>query len=117
MNLVTVFQAQGHVPVTVLQLQDRVNMGNSAELEQAGREAYAAGARNMVLDLTKVPSLTSAGIRSLIIIYKMLSDPKDKTGHLKLVNPTTYVRGVLDIAGMLEYLEIYESVAEAVASF
>ena len=118
MKFVTISQAQGRIPVTVLQLQDRVNMGNTAELEQAANEAYAAGERNMVIDLSKVSSLTSAGIRTILVIYKMLTEPKkDKTRHLKMVNPTPYVREVLDIAGLLENIEIYDSLDEAVASF
>ena len=117
MNLVTVSQAQGRVPVTVFQLQDRLNMGNTAELEAAAKKAYAAGGRNVVLDLSKTPSLTSAGIRTIVIIYKMLTDPKDKVRHLKLVSPTPYVHEVLKIAGLLDYIEVYGSLEEAVASF
>jgi anti-anti-sigma factor len=117
MKLVTVSQAQGRVPVTVFQLHDRVNMGNTAEFEQAVKEAYAAGGRNMVIDLSKVPSLTSAGIRTILVIYKMLTEAKDKARHLKLVNPTPHVREVLDIAGLLDYIEVYKSQNEAVASF
>ena len=117
MKFVTVSQAQGRVPVTILQLQDRLNMGNTAELEQAANEAFAAGGRNMVIDLSKAPSLTSAGIRSIIIIYKMLTTSKDNVKHLKLVCPTPYVREVLDIAGLLTYIEVYNSLDEAVASF
>ena len=117
MDLVVVSQAQGSVPVTVFQLQDRVNMGNSAELEQAAKDAYAAGGRKMVIDLSKVPSLTSAGIRTILIIHKMLVNPQDKTRSLKLVNPTPHVREVLDIAGLLEHIDVYDSLDEAVASF
>jgi anti-anti-sigma factor len=117
MNLVKVSQAQGRVPVTVFHLQDRVNMGNSAELELAAREAFTAGGRDMVLDLSKVPSLTSAGIRTILIIHQMLAETKDQARHLKLVNPTAYVREVLEIAGLLKYIEVYESLDEAVASF
>jgi anti-anti-sigma factor len=117
MKLVTVSIAQGRVPVTVLQLQDRLNMGNMAELEQAAREAYAAGGRNLLIDLSKAPSLTSAGIRTIITIYKMLKDPKDTGNHLRLVCPTPYVRNVLEIAGLLEYIEVYENLDEALASF
>jgi anti-anti-sigma factor len=117
MKLVTISQAEGRVPVTVFQLQDRLNLGNTAELEQAAKEAYAAGERNIVIDLSKTPSLTSAGIRAIVIIYKMLTDPKDKGRHLKLVSPTPYVHEVLNIAGLLEYIEVYGSLEEAVASF
>jgi anti-anti-sigma factor len=117
MKLVTVSQAQGRVPVTVLQLQDRLNLGNTAELEKAANEAYAAGGRNMVLDLSKALSLTSAGIRTIIVIYKMLAESKDKGKHLSLVSPTPYVREVLDIAGLFEFIDCFETLDEAVASF
>ena len=117
MKLVTVTQTCGRVPVTVIQLGDRLNMGNTGEFELAAKGAYNAGGRNMVLDLSKVPSLTSAGIRTILGIYKMLAESKDETKHLKLVGPTPPVHEVLDIAGILKFIEIYGSVAEAVASF
>jgi anti-anti-sigma factor len=118
MNLVVVSQTQGSVPVTVLHLQDRVNLGNTAELEQAARQAFAAGARNMLIDLSRAPSITSAGIRAIIVIHKMLSSAAtDAKKHLKLVSPTSYVKEVLDIAGLLDYLEVYTSLDEAVASY
>ena len=117
MNLVTVSQVQGREPVTVLELQDRLNMGNIAELEKTAKEAYSAGGRYMVIDLSKALSLTSVGIRTILAIYKMLAGPDDKVRHLKLVSPTPYVREVLSIAGLLDYIEIYDSLDEAVASF
>jgi anti-anti-sigma factor len=118
MNLVITSQARGRIPVTVLQLQDRANLGNSSELTQAAREAFAAGGRNMVIDLSKAPSLTSAGIRVIMTIHKMLTSAgMDKAKHLKLVSPTPYVREVLDIAGLLDYIEVFASLDEAVASF
>ncbi len=117
MKLVTVTQTCGRVPVTVFQLGDRINMGNSEEFEQAAKGANAAGGRNMILDLSKVPSLTSAGIRTILGIHKMLAEAKDSMEHLKLVNPMPAVREVLDIAGLLKYIGIYGSVEEAVASF
>ena len=117
MKLVTISQAKGRVPVTVFELQDRLNMGNTAELEKAAKEVYTAGSRNVVIDLSKTPSLTSAGIRTIVGIYKMLTGPKEKARHLKLVSPTPYVREVLEIAGLLDYIEVYNNLEEAVASF
>jgi anti-anti-sigma factor len=117
MKYVTVSQAQGKVPVTILELHDRLNMGNMAELEKAAKNAYAAGGRNMIIDLSKVPSVTSAGIRTIVIIYKMLTKPNEKARHLKMVCPTPYVREVLNTAGMLEYVEVFNNLDEAVESF
>jgi len=117
MKLLKVSQTCGRVPVTVFQLEDRLNMGNAAKLEEAAKQAYEFGSRNIILDMTKAPSITSAGMRSLIIIYKMLTGSNDKARHLKLVSPTPGVREVLGIAGLLDFLDVYESMDEAVASF
>jgi len=115
MSLVKISQAQGRVPVTVFHLQDRVNLGNFAELEATAKEAYQNGTRDLVIDLSDTVSLTSIGIRALVIIHKMLST--DGTRHLKIASPTTDIREILDIAGVTQYIEIYNTVDEAVASF
>jgi anti-anti-sigma factor len=118
MSLVKVSQSKGRILVTVFELQDRVNLGNTAELEQAGKDAYASGTRDLVLDISKVDSFTSAGIRALMVIYKLFAGEEGKDSkHVKLVSPTSYVREVLDVAGVTESVEIFDSLDEAIASF
>ncbi|HLF73717.1 MAG TPA: STAS domain-containing protein [Anaerolineales bacterium] len=115
MALVEISQMQGRIPVTVFQLQDRVNLGNYAELEQTAREAYENGTRDLVIDLSKTPSLTSIGVRALVVIHRMLST--DRARHLKLAGPIPYIREMLDVSGVTQYIEIYDTVDDAVASF
>jgi anti-anti-sigma factor len=115
MALVQVSQAQGRIPVTVFQLQDRVNLGNFAELEQAARDEYDRGMRDLVIDLSRTPSMTSIGVRALVIIHKMLAEDRGK--HLTLAGPIPAIREMLDISGVTQYIEIYDSVDEAVASY
>jgi anti-anti-sigma factor len=118
MSLVKVSQAAGRVPVTVFELQDRVNLGNTAELEQAARDAYANGTRDLIIDISKVDSFTSAGIRALLVIYKLLAGDEGKQSkHVKLVSPTPYVREVLEVSGVADSIKIYNTLDEAVASF
>ena len=116
MALVQISHAQGRIPVTVFHLQDRVNLGNFAELEEAARQAYADGMRDLVIDLSQTPSLTSIGVRALVIIHKMLS-AEDREKHLKLANPIPSIRDMLDISGVTEYVEVYDSMEQAVASY
>jgi anti-anti-sigma factor len=71
--------------------------------------------RDLVLDLSQTVSLTSIGIRAIVIIHKMLSN--DGTGHMKIANPMPYIREMLDISGVTQYIEIHNSVDEAVSSF
>jgi len=71
--------------------------------------------RDMVMDLSQTVSLTSIGIRAIVIIHKMLST--DGKQHLKIANPAQYIREMLDISGVTQYIEIFDTVDLAVASF
>jgi len=115
MTLVQISQRQGHVPVTVFHLQDRVNLGNFKELEQTAKDAYDNGMRDLVIDLSRSESLTSIGIRAIVIIHKLLST--EKAGHLKLAGATPSVREMLEIAGITQFIDIHDSADEAIASF
>jgi anti-anti-sigma factor len=70
------------------------------------------------MDISKVDSFTSAGIRALLVIYKLLAgDEGRQSKHVKLVSPTPYVREVLEVSGVADSVEIYDTLEEAVASF
>lgn len=115
MGLVEISHVQGRTPVTIFHLQDRVNLGNYTELEELAKEAYEYGVRDMVIDLSKTPSMTSIGIRALVVIYKMLSP--DRGQHLKLAGATPEISEMLEIAGVTQYIPIFPTVADAVKSF
>lgn len=115
MGLIQSLQVKGRVPITVFQLRGRVDLESYAELEQAARDAYDNGMRDLIIDLSQTPSLTSIGIRAIVVIHKMLTT--DKTSHLKLAGSIPSIREMLEIAGITQFIEIYDSVDEAVASF
>ena len=115
MALVQVSQVKGNIPVTVFQLQDRVNLGNYKELEASAKDAYENGTRDLVIDLSKSDSLTSIGIRALVVIHKMLSTENGK--HLKLAGVSEPIRDMLEVAGITQFIEMYETVNDAVSSF
>ena len=121
---ITISQEHVRVPVTVFKVEGRINLGNADELTRKAQKAYQDGMRDMVLDLSGVESLTSAGLRSILTIMKMLGiDSTEKSGlsgkslHFKLLNPTEYVLITMRTAGFDRYLEIYQSLPEALASF
>ena len=128
---VTVSQAQGRVPVTILRIAGAVT--DNRELEAHAKAAYDAGARDILLDLTDVPYMATAGLRALHAIFTLLradtpaeSDQATKAGiaagtftspHLKLLKPSAYVLEVLKVAGYDMFLEIHNDINQAVASF
>ena len=123
---IIVSQAQGRVPVTVLRINERVNLGNATALEETARIAFQNGMRDLVIDLTDVPSITSAGLRAIQVVNKLLgaepalTQPAGeslKSRHLKLVNPSPYVLRVLQMAGFDTFLDIHDSVQDAIDSF
>ena len=115
MALVEISHIQGHTPVTIFHLQDRVNLGNFEELEALAREAYSYGVRDLVIDLSQTPSMTSIGIRAIIVIHRMLS--QDHGQHLKLASATPEISEMLEIAGVTQHIEIFPNVEDAVKSF
>lgn len=131
---ITLSEQQGRVPVTVLHLQGDVIDANSyGQLEAQVQAAYEAGARNMLLDLTKVKYISSAGLRALHSIFlllrgdasaesdqvmkKGLMDGTFKSPHLKLLNPSPAVMETLRTMGFDMFLEVHRNLKDAVASF
>jgi len=115
MALLEISKVEGQVPVTIFHVLDRVNLGNYKELEQKASDEYDKGMRNLVIDLSKSDSLTSIGIRALVVVSKMLA--KDNGKHLKLAGVMPSIREMLGIAGITQFIEMYDTVDEAVASF
>ena len=116
MALANISQIQGRVPVTVFQLQERIHLGNFSELENLAKDAYENGTRNLVIDLCKTESMTSIGLRALVVIHKILARV-DNRKHLKIAGATTVMREIMQVAGISQFIEVHDTVDEAVASF
>jgi anti-anti-sigma factor len=130
---ITVTQEQDRVPVTVLHVQGDVNANTADQFLEEAQQAYDDGARDMLIDLSKVSLLSSAGLRALHNIFNMLrsdspeesdeavrkglTDGTFKSPHLKLLSPDKNVAQVLSMAGFDMFLEIYDNRKKAVASF
>jgi anti-anti-sigma factor len=116
MALADISYQQGRVPVTVFRLRERIHLGNFAELESLVKQAYENGTRDAVIDLSQTDSMTSIGLRALIVIHRVLSQA-DQGKHLKIAGATTVIRELMQVTGVSQFIEVYETVEEAVASF
>lgn len=130
---IVVWQEQGRVPVTVLHVRGELNVNSYEQLQAEARKAFDAGARDMILDLTEVPYISSAGLRGIHAIFTMLRtaaagesdeavskglrDGTYKSPHLKLLSPSEHVMEVLHTSGFDMYLEVFSDLPQAVASF
>lgn len=135
MNL-TVSQHQGKVPVTILHVQGKLDGSNYKELIARAEEILHGGASDLLIDLTEVEFMSSAGMVALHAIAKMLKGQKadeeegwasiraigrDRAGgpqsHLKLFNPQARIEQVFEVAGFNQLFEIYKDLPQAIASF
>ena len=122
---ITTSQTQGRVPVTVLQVSGTVDSSTFQDFTNAMRSAIDDGAKYLLIDISGVPFMSSAGIRSLNEIALLLRKkfPQEKVGwtpkstRLKILKPSARVEDVLKISGVDSTLEIFDELEKAIASF
>ena len=122
-------QEQGKVPVVVLKVKG--NITSEVELQAKAKEAHDAGSHHILLDLSDVAYMSSAGLRALHSIFSMLrthseSDQATKAGiaagtylspNFKLYKPNKHVMEVLKTSGYDMFLEIHQDYKKAIQSF
>jgi anti-anti-sigma factor len=124
---------QGRVSVTVFEVTGEINSNTSEQFLAEAQQHHANGMQNLLVDLTQVRYVSSAGIRALSTLFKLLrtdaltesegavyqgiNDGTFKSRHLKLLNPPPNVRDTFKMAGVDMFLEIYDDLGVAVASF
>ena len=129
--VIVVSQAEGRESVSILKLIGDLN--DEEPLTSQAKAIYENGTRHMLLDLSEVPFIGSAGLRAIHSVYTLLSPPEsveDKqlrhqgiaagtytSPHLKLLKPTKHGLKALQVSGYDMFLEIHKNEAEAVAAF
>ena len=68
----------------------------------------------VVLDLSGVSSVDSAGIGELVLLHTWA---QEKNADLKCASPSPFVRDLLDLTRLNSFFEIYPSLNEALAAF
>ncbi len=117
---ILVSQETARVPVTIFRVQGLLNLGTAEQLESRAQQVYDIGARYLLVDLSGVTSLTSAGLRVVLAVIKLFGTAEDKgkvSRTVKLAGPPPNILQVLKIAGFDSFVEIHDDAAKAVASF
>jgi anti-anti-sigma factor len=128
---------QGTVPVTVLHVEGRVDGSNYEQVIAKSQELYDGGVRDLLLDLSQLTFLSSAGMSALHRTAKLfqgavrseleegwaefraMSRDRDSgfQKHVKLLSPPETIRQSLELVGFTRFFEIFEDSDKAVASF
>ena len=112
-------QRQADVPVTVFRLRGWLDAQSEEQLLKDARIAYDGGARYLLLDMSDLDTLTSAGMRAIQKVYQIFTPKEDqfKIAHLKLCNAPPQIYNVLGITGFLHNIPMYASLDDALESF
>lgn len=107
------------VPVTVFHLRGWLDAQSEGQLLEAARTANDAGAQYLLIDMSELDTLTSAGMRALQKVYQVFTPKEDrlKVAHLKLCNAPPQIYNVLGVTGFLQQIPMYESLDAALQSF
>lgn len=85
-----------------LAIEGRVDTSTSPALQAAILEAFQ-GAKKLTLDFEKVPYISSAGLRALLIGQKTATS---KGGSMELIHVSEMVLSILDTVGFTDILTL-----------
>ena len=100
--------------VDLMRVAGRVDSNTAPELDDKLKELASNGRHNIVLELSQVDYMSSAGLRALVSANK---ECQRNRGDVRLSSPSERVAEVLDLAGLNELFQTYEDTTQAVGSF
>ncbi len=128
-------QDQGQPHVTIFRVEGRIDGATYQALIDNAKSSHFRGARALVLDISSVTEISSAGLVALHRIAQLMAgaqeedldgwpalravanDPGVLQQSVKLLGPQPHVDRALQRAGMRDRFEIYSDLPSAVASF
>ena len=129
------FNENGRVSVTVMHVDGDIDSSTYEAFKAKADELIAGGARYILVDLSHVKFVSSAGFRAFNELFNKLrslnpdtqlkeEDVKKgisagtyKSPHLKLLNLSDAARTAFEFAGFDLFIETYTDLQTAIASF
>jgi hypothetical protein len=121
------------VPVTILRLQGNLDSHSAGYFDAQLRHLIDSGVKDILLDFSRVPYMSSVGIRSLSAAYnwlhpvqtgaeqkalsQALHDGSYHAPHLKLLNPSPGVLKILGLVALDRYLPVFTDEQTALADY
>jgi anti-anti-sigma factor len=100
--------------VTIVAVSGSIDALTSEQMLAAFMKEIESGAAHLVADLSGVEYTSSAGLRCLLTVQKEM---RQKGGDFRLAGVQPNVLKILKLSGFTRLIKMYDSVAEAAASF
>ncbi|HSB01849.1 MAG TPA: STAS domain-containing protein [Anaerolineales bacterium] len=126
---ITVSIQQAREPVAVMCLQGNIDASNFVQVVDKAQELYQNPARNLIIDLSEVSSISTTGLVAIHKIALLYSGVREETTHpdlthsstarkhVKLLNPQPDVDQALANAGMKLFFKVFHDLESALNSF
>jgi anti-anti-sigma factor len=123
---------QGKEQVAIMRLKGDINASNFVEVSDKAQELYLNPARNLIIDLSEVSSISSTGlaaIHKIALLYSGVPQQVEENvnpdfthssnarKHVKLLNPQPGVDKTLEKAGLKLFFKVFKDLDSALASF
>lgn len=99
--------------ILIITIEGSIDSKTASEVQQKILEA-SADSDNVIIDLTKVDFVSSAGLRVLLMVYRQI---KAKNGKVILVGVSEEITEVMSMTGFINFFEIVETVKKALDSY
>lgn len=100
--------------VTLVEVNGRVDGITAPLLGSALRDQMAEEHVQLVVDLSGVEYMSSAGLREIVTALKQA---RSLSGDLRLARPTERVRDIMQLAGLDQIVRMFTSPDEAIDSY
>ena len=137
MEIASIQKLGHHLPVTILQLNGKLDASSHMLLVDEAKKNYNNGVRDLLIDMSRLTYLSSLGITAIhktALLFRGLAIPEKESGwaaynvidqnrdhgvqkHVKLLSPQPDVEHILEITGFKALFEIYTDLEAALASF
>ena len=104
----------GNVAIITVKGDITLNKGGDVLLKDKVQSLIQQGNKNIIIDLSGVAYVDSAGLGQLVQAY---ATTKNKGGALKLVNVTKKLRDLLVVTKLLTVFDTFDDEQSALASF
>lgn len=97
---------------TVASISQRLDANTSVEVQKRLFLLLQEGKHNLILDVAAVDYLSSAGMRTLLMVSKKA---KELSASLCLINVSPQMTEILEMTGFLPLLQIYDNLESALS--
>jgi anti-sigma B factor antagonist len=104
----------GNVAIISVDGDITLNKGGDVMLKDKVQSLIQQGTKNIVIDLSRVAYVDSAGLGQLVQAY---ATTKNKGGALKLVNVTKKLKDLLVVTKLLTVFDTFDDEKAALSSF